>query len=709
LYPGWNANFLNLRRLLTLLFVSSLPCPASAAPKHLFTLDDSSAIAEVSEPSVAPDGMWVAYTVRVDDAKKDERTSDIYMTSWDGARTVRLTSSKEAEQTARFSPDNRWIAFLSNRSGECDLDQIWVMSRAGGEAEKLTDAKGGVSDYVWSPDGKRIAFVAKDPDPDCDEGEKSSSDKKAKKPIVIDRYRFKDDEEGYLDDRRKHLYLLDIATRKTQQLTRGEHDEDLPTWSPDSSLIAFVTKRGDDSDRHENWDLWSIEAHAGGKERQLTTHEDADSEPNLDYDTRPAWSPDGKWIAFLRRGPPKLIYYAVHRLALIPAGVGAYDQGTHAARDPKLTDGTRVLTPDLDRNVSGVHWSPDSAWIYFTIEDDGRSILARMRTTGGAIERFDTGQRDVGSLDVGASGAVALVAGSASEPDEIFALDSGKLRPLSRKNDDLMKTLELASVEELRFRSKDGTEVHGFLTTPPHARAGAMHPAILMIHGGPALQFDRSFHAYWQYFAAHGYTVIAVNPRGSSGRGEAWAKAIYAAWGGKDAEDVLAAVDHVVQKKLADPARLGVAGWSYGGILTNYVIARDHRFKAAVSGASISDILAGYGTDMYVREYELELGPPWKTTDVWLQLSSPFLHADRIVTPTLFLCGDKDFNVPLSNSEQMYQALRSLGVPTRLVIYPGEAHELKRPSYIKDALERHLAWFDKHLSAATASRAARTP
>ncbi len=196
-----------------------------------------------------------------------------------------------------------------------------------------------------------------------------------------------------------------------------------------------------------------------------------------------------------------------------------------------------------------------------------------------------------------------------------------------------------------------------------------------------------------QFFAANGYAVIAANPRGSSGRGEAYCKAIYADWGNRDAKDVLAAVDDAVRRGIADPARLGVEGWSYGGMLTNYVIAQDTRFKAAISGASISNILAGYGTDEYVRDYETELGVPWKTTADWLRISFPFLHADRIRTPTLFMGGDKDFNVPLQNVEQMYQALRSLGVPTELIIYPGQFHGLTQPSDLRDRLKRDIDWF----------------
>ena len=257
--------------------------------------------------------------------------------------------------------------------------------------------------------------------------------------------------------------------------------------------------------------------------------------------------------------------------------------------------------------------------------------------------------------------------------------------------------MKLSPLEEIRFKSADGAEIHGFIVKPLDYQPGKKYPTILRIHGGPVGQYGNEFYLDWQLYAARGYLVVAPNPRGSSGRGQAFSKAIYADWGNLDRSDVLAAVDHVVAEGLADPARLGVGGWSYGAMLTNYVIASDTRFKAAVSGAGTSNILANYGTDMYIREYEAELGAPWANPDNWIRVSYPFLHADRIVTPTLFLCGEKDFNVPLLSSEQMYQALSSLGRDTQLIIYPGQFHDISRPSYQRDRADRYLKWYGKYL------------
>lgn len=643
-----------------------------ASEKRLLTLDDQFAFHSVADPQISPDGKWIAYTVENVDLKNDTKNKDIYMTSWDGSQTLHLTNSKDSEYNPRFSPDGKYLAFLSSRQNSGG-SQIWLLNLAGGEAERISDFKGGVSDFVWSPDSKRLAVVAEDPDPE-DKGEN-----KTPPPIVIDRFQFKEDGSGYLGSKRDHLYLFDLATRKAEILTPDEFNEYLPSWSPDSKQIAFVSKRGTDFDRHNNWDVYVIEAKPGTKARQLTTFDGPDNDPS--WDSRPVWSPDGKLIAYLQGGQQKLIEYAVYHLAVIPANGGK----------------PRLLTPTLDRNVVKPHFTADGSSILFLLEDDRAVHLAKVPITGGHVEKLVAGQQTVRAFDLGRDGRIALLSSTPQEPYEVFALKGGELRPLSHQNHELLTKLRLGTTKQISFKSQDGTEIHGFMVQPPDFQVGKKYPTLVQIHGGPVGQYRNEFMFDWQIFAAHGYVVVAANPRGSSGRGEAFSKAIYADWGNKDAQDILAATDYVVAQEIADPSRLGIGGWSYGAILTNYTIATDKRFKAAVSGAGASNILAGYGTDSYVRDYEQELGVPWKNTDTWLRLSFPFLHADRIVTPTLFLCGEQDAEVPLLNSEQMYQALRSLGVNTQLIIYPGQHHELSKPSYLRDRLERYFGWYDKYL------------
>jgi len=335
------------------------------------------------------------------------------------------------------------------------------------------------------------------------------------------------------------------------------------------------------------------------------------------------------------------------------------------------------------------------------VTDDRSVYPARVPVNGGSAERWMAPPVVVGS-PTSAGGCSAVISGGDARHNEIYAINGGALRQLTHQNDALMSEIEWGKTEDVSFKSKDGTEVHGLLTKPVGYVEGTRVPLLLRIHGGPNGQDAHSFSLERQWFAAHGYAVLAVNYRGSAGRGKKYSWAIFADWGHYEVEDLQAAVDHVVRMGIADPDRLGVGGWSYGGILTDYMIASDRRFKAATSGAGTAFTVAFYGTDQYIIQYDYEIGPPWnpKAWETYVKISYPFLHADRIVTPTLFLGGERDFNVPVQGSQQMYQALRSLGVDTQLVIYPNERHGITRPSYVRDRFERYLAWYDKYLKPA---------
>jgi dipeptidyl aminopeptidase/acylaminoacyl peptidase len=652
------------------------PEPTAAQQRRVLKPEDFNAIRDVDEPNISSEGNFVAYVVKAVDTEKDKLPGNLWLAKWDGTENRALTFGNKGQSHPRWSPDGKRIAFLSGRENENEVDQLWILSGSGGEAEKFTDLKGSVDDFSWSPDSKRIVLVVHDPDPR--EPKRKEKEKKTVPPIVIDRFFFKHDIDGYLTDRYSHLQVIDLATRKIDILTSGKHDDLLPAWSPDGKEIAFVTKRGDDADRTENWDVWVIGVEPGAKERQLTTSPDAD--PHPDWKSAPAWSPDGKWIAYIHGSDPKKTMYAVRTLAIIPASGG----------------GAKVLTQNIDRNVIQPHWSPDGKSIFVVLEDDCAENLVRVPIAGGGPVNVTNGRRKVTAYDVSKNGRVIVRASTPDRPYEIFAADKNDLRCLTKQNDAFMSQIRLSQVEDTKFASKDGTEIHGFIVHPVDAPVpGTRPPALLRPHGGPQFEYANEFDFEKQLFASNGYAVIMPNPRGSTGRGERFAMGIYADWGHVDVEDDLAAVDDAVARGLADPDRLGVGGWSYGGVSTNYLIASTTRFKAATSGASISNVLAGYGTDKYVRDYEYELGQPWKNTDAWIRISYPFLHADRIKTPTLFLCGESDFNVPLLNTEQMYQALRSLGVPTELVIYPGQSHRLTKPSYIIDRYHRYLDWYAK--------------
>jgi dipeptidyl aminopeptidase/acylaminoacyl peptidase len=661
--------------LLVLAFVD-----ATAADKHPFGLADLHKLRDVSQPALSPDGEWIAYTVGRHNLAIDRTVSEIWRARYDGGRNDRLTLDDESSNThPLYSPDGKWLAFLSDR-GDHEITQVWTMPADGGEAKQLTAFKGGVSDFVWAPDSKQLALIVGD-DPGkplfSSPGKTAADKHETAAPLVLDRYQFKDDESGWLDGHRSHLYVFDIQSQHATLLTPGEHDEWLPAWAPDGKQIVYVTKRGADPDRTLNFDLYLVEPHAGATERQLTTYSGSDVDPY--WESRPSWSPDSRRIAYLRSGEDRWIYYAPWQLALVD-----------------VESGKQWIPAPIDRCFYKPKWSADGKSLYALIEESRVTYLSKISPDSGKVERLTSGARFDSDFVVG-RGRLALLSSDDTHPAELFAIAGKSSRPISRQNDELLADLQLQSTEDISFHAADGTRIDGFLMKPVGYEPGKKVPTVLLLHGGPVYQFSHEFMDTWQWYAAHGYAVVAPNPRGSSGRGFDFSKAIYADWGHLDAQDVLSAVAYAVQIGVADPDRLAVGGRSYGGILTDYVIASDPRFKAAFSEAGSANALMMYGLDEYAREYELEIGQPWKNTDAFLRLSFPFLHADRIKTPTLFTCFDKDFNVPCEGSEQMYQALRSLGVPTRLVIYPDQHHQPDIPSYLGDRLKRRVDWFAKYL------------
>ncbi|QEM09474.1 alpha/beta hydrolase family protein [Mucilaginibacter rubeus] len=655
-----------MKRALLAIITLSVAFSTSAQQKKPLKPADVYRIPTVSDPQLSPDGKWVAYSVSDVDTAKDRRVSHLWMQSFDGKESIQLTHGDEAASSPRWSPDGKYLSFLSSRDSKTG-SQLWLIDRRGGEGAKLTNIKGDLSDYAWSPDGKRLVMVIGDPE------NKGKEEPKTPKPIVIDRYHFKQDIVGYLQNLHSHLYLIDVATKKLDTLTSGNKDESSPVWSPDSKTIAFVSNRSADPDKNQNTDIFTIDARPGASMLQLTTWKGRDGNPQ--------WSPDGRYISYLR--------------STSDADYMMYDQSVVCIMDV-VGQNNKPLTLQLDRPAAAQTWTKDSKNIVFIVTDDRTRYLANININNGKITTINKGDYVFNDIATNLSGNWIVQKTDPYTPAELFALEDKKLRRLTFHHDAWLNTVQLAYAKGFESTSSDGTKVSGIVLTPDSI-PNKKYPLILFIHGGPVGQDEFGFDATRQTLAAAGYAVAAVNYRGSNGRGLDYCKAIYADWGNKEVKDLLGAVDELEKLGIANPDKLGIGGWSYGGILTDYTIASDTRFKAAASGAGSALQLSVYGSDQYVLQYENEIGVPWKNADKWIQISYPFFHADKIKTPVLFMSGLRDFNVPTIGSEQMYEALRTQGIPTELILYPNQFHGLTKPSYQVDRLQRYVDWYNKYL------------
>jgi dipeptidyl aminopeptidase/acylaminoacyl peptidase len=662
---------------------------AAPSGKHNMTMDDFLRITEIEDAQISPEGKWVAYRIGTNNTKDDKYQKRIWMVATSGGEAIPLTRESESASHPRWSNDGKYIAFLSaHEEGKSEDDskkQVWTLRREGGEAEQLTDTIQDVDDFAWSPSGDRMVLVLQDPTLDELEAaknknkEKDSDAEDAKPkphPWVIDRLHFKEDEIGYLDRHRKHLYVFTLADRKLTQITSGDYDDTEPAWSPDGRSIAFTSNRTEDADMNFNTDIWVVKADNVDRGKSLVR-----VSTNPGEDESPTWSPDGKWIAFTSRIEPKIFWYATAHLAIASAAGGE----------------EKVLTRKLDRNVESPRFSADGKWIYFIDTDDGTQDLLRIPSEGGEISRVIADRHMVNSFSMLADGTVAAAISGVSQPAQIYLLTANReLRKLTTTNDALIAQLRLPEVEYVHFKSKDGTSISGYLYKPVDYKPGVRYPTILRPHGGPALAYLEELIPDPQFLAANGYVVLAPNPRGSIGYGEDFCKAIFADWGNKDYQDDMAMVDYAIAQGIADPERLGVGGHSYGAISTNFIIAQTDRFKAALSNAGEFLMVTGWGHDEYIREWEYELGLPWENRALWDKLSM-FNSATKIKTPTLITGGDIDWNVPIANSEQMYVTLKRLGIPTMLIVYPGEYHDFVRPSFVADLRIRMLFWFNHYI------------
>ena len=654
----------HLRTILLIVPISFWPLYAAEASDDgptAVTIDDFGKIREAGRPALSPDGRRVAYALE----------GRIYVVPVEGGEPRQVTTGASSASAPRWSADGRLLYFLSDRTGK---SQLWKLPVASfGEAVQVTHLDRGVDTIELSPDETRLLLTFDDErandEPDDKEAEAGPT-----RPWVITRLHFKEDAgDGYLTEwPSEHLYVYDIAGDSLTPVTSGRYTEWDAQWSPDGSRLVFVSNREEDPDTGYETDLWTVPAGAAANDSpptRLTSDKRVKSSPK--------WSPDGRTIAFILAEDG---VYGINQLALVPAGGGQ----------------VRILSGELDRWVSSFEFSDDGRFIYFRFDNHGGQHLARIRLRDGAIERLIQGERNVTAFDLDRNGNAVAAIQNMNDASELYYYGSrSRLRQLTNVNDEYFAARALGIKEKVSYTIDGGTVVEAFVTKPPQFDSGKRYPAVLKIHGGPVGQFTYGYDFGSQFLAANGYVVVEPNPRGSTGRGQDFIRAIYRTWGITDYPDVIGAIDHVIELGYADPARLYVTGYSYGGYMTNVVITETDRFRAAASGAGHSMIAANYGHDIYQKWYNWELGLPSENREMYDRLS-PLLRASRVVTPTIFLGGREDWNVPILNAELFYQALRYRGIDSQLVVYPDSHHGGWDPAYSKDYLERIVAWFDRH-------------
>ncbi len=646
--------------LTALLAICTLNVVHAQVPNDVYRLES------VSRPKIAPEGNWILYSQSKIDSAKDKTVSKLYMMSADGKETITLTEQTKGVGNYQWSPDGKYISYLTKGNNEDNGSQLFLMDRRGGEGVQLSDIKGEIQDYVWFNNGKKIVMVIKD------FNYADTAKSKIRVPYEMNRYQFKQDYEGYLDNRKTHLYIFDITTKKLDTLTKGNYNEADVAISSDDSMIAYSSNVTANPDQNSNTDIFLIHLSKKAAPLQLTTYKGANSSP--------VFSPDNSKIAFLQSSSEK--NYDMYDIAQL----GVYDLKTNSST---------IVSKKYDRGFSTIVWSRDGQFVLSLIEDDRKQNLVQFNIQTQKPELLTNEMGVFSSMDINDKGNVVLLFSNLETPNEIYSYQNKTTKRLTHLQDAFVSKMKKGYHKGFQSVSSDGTVVSSILHLPDSNAKNL--PLILFIHGGPVAQDDYSFDMTSRIYAAAGYAVATVNYRGSSGRGVAYTNAIYADWGNKEVKDIIGAADYLIKEGIADPNRLGIAGWSYGGILSNYTIATDKRFKAAVSGAGSSLMMSVYGSDQYVKQYEEEIGKPWENPKKWEALSYPFYKVKEIKTPTLFMASQADFNVPVIGAEQMYQAFKSEGIPTELIIYPNQNHGIRVPSYIVHRHNAHINWFNKYL------------
>jgi dipeptidyl aminopeptidase/acylaminoacyl peptidase len=714
------------------------------AKRRGMTAEDYYSFEFAGDPHLSPDGRWVAYVVTTIDQKQNRRVSNVWVAATDGSRAPRqFTASPQSSNSPRWSPDGQSLAFLSARpdaagssspmtpaamssssptasqassstaptqsssnvagatqtpmpssspagsppsattpgvssaqltasAPETPRTQVYVLGLDGGEARRVTNLRNGVSSFQWSPDGTRLALLSRT---GASDAKAPSSDVRHYKHPS---YKFNDT--GWFDDKRSHVFVVDVASGASKQITSGDEWNDTdPQWSPDGRRIAFVSDRtGKAFDESRNTDVWVVNADGTGALTKISDHDEADASPR--------YSPDGKWIAFTGelhdRDHPKIF--------LAPANGGAP---------------SKLVARDLDLIPSGLEWAEGGRAIFFETGVKGEYQLFRVDVASGEVRQVTTGARAVRNVDINDEARrMVYTVNDFKRLDDLYVsgLDGKNEKQLTRLNQKLWGQLQLQDVERFTYKGAAGWDVDGFLVKPAGWREGKKYPMILSVHGGPAGQYGVDWYQEFQVYAAKGWAVLFTNPRGSTGYGQKFERGIEGEWGGKDYQDVMSGVDAALARYTwIDRERLGVTGGSYGGFMTNWIVGHTNIFKAAVTLRSVSNFISDEGTRDGAYGHTPDFGGDlFERFDLYWD-RSPLKYAKNVKTPILILHSDNDYRVPLEQGEQWFRALQHYGVASEMVIFPRENHNLTRtgePKHLVESMNWQVYWFDRYLN-----------
>lgn len=655
---------------------------------------------------ISPDGGHVIYSLQRVDPKSEKKYSNLWMASVSKGSPHQFTYGDRSDTQPKWSPDGKRIAFLSNRDDE-KQNQVYVIGFDGGEAACLTDFKGTIGAFEWSPDGRRIVCQIRKKD--AEEIEREKDEQKKKLGVVarhIKRVFYKEDGVGFLPKERWHLWTVDVPSGRSRQITDGEiYDEIEPRWSPDGKHIVFVSNRSEDPDLEPDaLDIYIIPA-GGGRERKITT-------PFGPKGT-PVFSPDGEWIAYFGiQGRGK--WWRNTNLWVVPAKGKGKARNLTGKFDIHCTSWTINDLPGSPAMKPPV-FAKDGSRIFFQVARHGNTHLYSIAPSGSRqsleILLGDKGVVGAYSFDRKQSG-LAYFHADMTTPGDLWFRDvsTGRATRLTRVNDRLLRSIDLGQIEEVWVKGSAGNRIQGWILRPPGFRKGRKYPSILEIHGGPRVQYGNFFMHEFYFLAARGYVVHFCNPRGGQGYGEAHSKAIWNAWGTADYDDLMSWTDYVKRKPYVDGRRMGVTGGSYGGYMTNWIIGHTNRFKAAVTQRSVSNYISMWGSSDFNWVFQMELGdvPPWKGfNNYWRQ--SPMKFIGKAKTPTLVIHSEQDLRCAIEQGEQVFVALKRLGVDTEMVRFPDEPHGLSRGGRTDRRVMRlnHiLRWFDRYLSPRRKARSA---